>query len=172
MLAAKILGKRTPIERFPRGRSLANFLGLTPGCRSSGKTERMGSITKEGSRMVRFLLGQVIVHLLRRDRSVRAWYQGIKRRRGSKIARVAVMRRLATIIWRMLRTGEPWRPGSSGSETPSAADDPRQAREPRTRRTVLSALSGGVRGQGADSDASTTGSSSLVGRKGETRCPA
>ena len=73
-----------PIKRFPHGRSLANFLGLTPGCRSSGETERMGSITKVGSRMVRFLLAQVVLHLQRRDATVRAWYQRIKRRRGSR----------------------------------------------------------------------------------------
>jgi transposase len=114
-----------PIERFPQGRSLANFLGLTPGCRSSGDRERVGSITKIGSRMVRYLLAQAIQHVLRRDGSIRAWYQRIKRRRGSKVARVAVMRRTATIMWRMLHTGEPWRSGRTRSERPEA-DEPRQ----------------------------------------------
>ena len=114
-IAVAIVCRIVPIGRFPHGRSLANFLGLTPGSRSSGDTERLGSITKVGSRMVRFLLAQVILHLLRRDGTVRAWYQRIKRRRGSKIARVAVMRRTATIMWRMLSTGEPWRPGAASS---------------------------------------------------------
>src|SRR6516165_4612628 len=118
-----------PMERFPQGRSLANFLGLTPGCRSSGDTERVGSITKIGSRMVRYLLAQAIQHLLRRDGSIRAWYQRLKRRRGSKVARVAVMRRTATIMWRMLSTGEPWRCGRARSEMPEA-DEPRQTRVP------------------------------------------
>src|SRR5215469_14792113 len=108
-IALAITSRIKPIARFPRGRSLANFLGLTPGCRSSGDTERVGSITKIGSRMVRYLLAQVIQHLLRRDATIRAWFQRIKRRRGSKIARVAVMRRTATIMWRMLSTGQPWR---------------------------------------------------------------
>ena len=110
-IAVAIACRVSPIERFQRGRSLANFLGLTPGCRSSGETERVGSITKVGSRMVRYLLAQAVQHLLRRDGGVRAWYPRIKRRRGGKIARVAVMRRTATIMWRMLRTGQPWRPG-------------------------------------------------------------
>ncbi len=111
-----------PIARFPRGRSLSNFLGLTPGCRSSGDTERRGSITKIGSRMVRYLLAQVIQHRLRRDSSVRAWFQRIKRRRGAKIARVAVLRRTATLQWRMLSTGEPWRPGKADKEKPATGD--------------------------------------------------
>jgi len=96
-----------PIERFPRPGSLANYWGLTPGCRNSGDaTDRLGSITKEGSAIVRFILGQWVLHVLRRDASLRAWYSRIKKRRGSKIARVAVMRRLATIIWHMVRHDE------------------------------------------------------------------
>jgi len=43
-----------PIERFPRPASLANYWGLTPGCRNSGDaTDRLGSITKQGSAMAR-----------------------------------------------------------------------------------------------------------------------
>jgi len=167
-IAVAITCRILPIGRFPRGRSLANFLGLTPGNRSSGDTERLGSITNVGSRMVRFLLAQVILHLLRRDSTVRAWYQRIKRRRGSKIARVAVMRRTATILWRMLRTGEPWRPGPAGSATPAAASDPRPAQPRRGRRTVLSALSASE----AETTGSSTGSSSLSGGEEVTRCPA
>jgi transposase len=153
-----------PIERFPQGRSLANFLGLTPGCSSSGDTERVGSITKIGSRMVRYLLAQAIQHLLRRDGNVRTWFLRIKRRRGSKIARVAVMRRTATIMWRMLSTGEPWRAGKAGLEVPSAAGDPGQMNSPPTN------LSGPLV---SDSEAggSSTGSSSLLAGEEVASCP-
>jgi transposase len=95
------------IENFPRPGSLANYWGLTPGCRNSGDaTDRLGSITKEGSQIARFILGQLVVHALRRDASMKAWHARIKKRRGSKIARVAVMRRLATIIWHMVKNKE------------------------------------------------------------------
>ena len=98
-----------PIERFPRPGSLANYWGLTPGCRNSGEaTDRLGSITKQGSAMARFILGQMVVHVLRRDPWMKAWYGRIKRRRGSKIARVAVMRRLATVIGQMVKHNEPY----------------------------------------------------------------
>jgi len=81
------------IDRFPRPGSLANYWGLTPGCRNSGDaTDRLGSITKQGSAMARFILGQMVLHVLRRDVAMKAWYAKIKRRRGSKIARVAVIR--------------------------------------------------------------------------------
>jgi transposase len=100
------------IERFPRPGSLANYWGLTPGCRNSGQvTDRLGSITKQGSAMARFILAQLVLHVLRRDAWMKAWYGRIKRRRGSKIARVAVMRRLATIIWHMVKHNEPYAAG-------------------------------------------------------------
>ena len=91
------------IERFPRARSLANYWGLTPGCRNSGEdTQRLGNITKAGSGMARWLLAQVTYKVLRKDARLREWFKRIKRRRGSTVARVAVMRKLATIIWHML----------------------------------------------------------------------
>jgi hypothetical protein len=45
------------IERFPRAHSLANYWGLTPGCRNSGENDqRLGRITKAGSSTARWLL--------------------------------------------------------------------------------------------------------------------
>ncbi len=99
-----------PIDRFRRPESLANFFGLAPGVNDSGEsTGRVGSITKRGSATARFLLGQLITHVLREDPQLREWYRKVKRRRGSKVARVAAMRRLTTIIWHMLKTGEAYR---------------------------------------------------------------
>ena len=93
------------VERFPRSRSLANYWGLTPGCRDSGETRRPGSITKAGSTIARWLLAQMTRQVLRKDAKLREWFKRIKRRRGSSIARVAVMRKMATIIWHMLTKG-------------------------------------------------------------------
>jgi transposase len=91
------------VERFPRAHSLANYWGLTPGCRNSGEsTQRLGGITKAGSAMARWLLAQVTHKVLRKDARLRDWFKRIKRRRGATIARVGVMRKLATIIWHML----------------------------------------------------------------------
>ena len=88
-----------PIERFPSPRSLANYFGLTPSCHNSGNVQdRLGSITKQGSKIARFILGQLVLHFLKQDPKMRKWYRNIKLRRGSKIARVAVMRRITTIF--------------------------------------------------------------------------
>ena len=108
--AVAISSRIGSIERFKHADSLANFFGLTPGCRNSGEaTQRLGSITKRGSKMVRYLLGQAVIKVLRFDGAMRNWFKRIKKRRGSKIARVAVMRRLATIIWHMLTKKQKYR---------------------------------------------------------------
>lgn len=97
------------VQRFPQPRSLPNYFGITPGCRNSGNaTHRLGSITKQGSTIARFILGQAVVHVLKKDAKIRRWYRRIKSRRGAKIARVAVMRRLTTIIWHMLTHRVPY----------------------------------------------------------------
>jgi len=115
-----------PITRFPHARSLGNYFGLTAGCRNSGESDRPGSMTKAGHPTARFLLGQAVLHALRRDAGLRSWYRRVKRRRGVKVARVAVMRRLCEALWHMLRQQEPYRPVGSTkpakkSRTPCAA---------------------------------------------------
>jgi transposase len=132
------------IERFPHARSLPHYWGLTPGCRNSGDaTQRLGSITKQGSAMARFILTQMVVHVLRRDARMKEWYQRIKKRRGAKIARVAVMRRLATILWYMLKRQQPYRPGGKGAE----GSDPGCGCKAPDRNAFLEARQGRSRGR-------------------------
>ena len=127
------------IQRFPHARSLAHYFGLTPGCRNSGDaTRRLGSITKQGSAIARFLLAQMVLHVLRRDARMKQWYCRIKRRRGAKIARVAAMRRLATIIWHMLKHQQPYRCGGTAAE----GIDPACGCVPPDRNAFMKALQG------------------------------
>jgi len=108
------------IERFPHAGSLAKYWGLTPRSNNSGDSkQRLGSITKEGSALARFILGQMVLHVLRRDAATKEWYRRIKKRRGAKIARVAVMRRLATILWYMIKRQQPYK--LSAANDPAAA---------------------------------------------------
>ena len=103
MGAITLLSRIGDIERFPNPDSLANYFGLTPGCRNSGETNRPGSITKAGSRIARHVLNFAIIQVTKKDKSMHDWHKAIKKRRGAKIARVAVMRKLATIIWHILK---------------------------------------------------------------------
>jgi transposase len=131
------------IERFPHARSLAHYWGLTPGCRNSGDaTRRLGSITKEGSALARFILAQMVLHVLRRDPRLKEWYRRIKKRRGAKIARVAVMRRLATILWHMVKHQEPYRLGGK-----LEGDDNEFGCTPPDRKAFFQVLQGRSRGE-------------------------
>ena len=104
MGAITLLSRIVDIARFKTPDSLANYFGLTPGCRNSGEaTQRLGSITKAGSRMARCVLNHAVLHVTRKCDGMKKWHKNIKARRGAKTARVAVMRKLATIIWHILR---------------------------------------------------------------------
>ncbi len=130
------------LARFRTPRSLSNYFGLTPSCRNSGETnQRLGSITKEGSVLVRFLLGQMVMHVLRRDATMRTWYQRIKKRRGSKIARVAVMRRMTVIFWHMLKEQQPY----IVAATPKLKPSPRRSKQQPTATVAVAAAAASLR---------------------------
>jgi transposase len=103
MGAITLLSRIGDITRFKNPRSLANYFGLTPGCHNSAGKQRVGGITKAGSVAARNVLNFAVNHIVRKDNAMKQWHKKIKTRRGAKTARVAVMRKLATIIWHMLR---------------------------------------------------------------------
>jgi transposase len=91
------------VERFQCGKQIASYLGLVPLEDSSGKRRRLGHITKQGSSMLRFLLVQA-AHVA--TRSLPEWrnqYFRLMMRRGRKIAKVALARKLAVRLYWMWR---------------------------------------------------------------------
>lgn len=97
-----IIGKA---ERFQCGKQIASYLGLVPWEESSGERRRLGHITKQGSSMLRFLLVEA-AHV--NTRSLPEWrgkYFHLMMRRGRKIAKVAMARRLAIRLYWMWRKG-------------------------------------------------------------------
>jgi transposase len=95
-----IIGKA---DRFQCGKQIASSLGLVPLEKSSGNQRRLGHITKQGNSPLRFLLveaAQVTV------RSLPEWgskYCHLTLRRGRKIAKVAMARKLAVRLYWMMR---------------------------------------------------------------------
>lgn len=92
-----------PVERFPRSRKLSGYLGLDPMMDASGQRRRIGSISKQGNSMMRWLLVEAGQAAARWDPELRRLYQRLKFRRGSQIAKIAVARRLAVRLYWMLR---------------------------------------------------------------------
>jgi len=91
--------------RFPTGRHLASYLGLTPRERSSGLVRRLGRISKRGDAYLRMLLihgaRAVLWHAKKpsqQDR-LRSWGLAVEQRRGHNKAAAAVANKLARICW-------------------------------------------------------------------------
>jgi transposase len=92
------------IARFSNAKKLASYFGLAPRVRQSAETERHGHITKEGNRMVRWLVIQAaLVHTRRGKAPSRKHYLGVLRRRGKQIARVAVANKILGAIFHMMK---------------------------------------------------------------------
>ena len=108
MGAITLLSRIGDIKRFKNPDAFSNYFGVTPGCHNTGGKHRVGGITKRGNAIARQVLNFAVNHVVRKDPAMKEWHKKIKKRRGAKTARVAVMRRLATIIWHMLRWGKPY----------------------------------------------------------------
>jgi len=92
-------------DRFQCGKQVASYLGLVPLEDSSGHRRRLGHITKQGSSMLRFLLVEAAQVTVRSLPEWRSKYFHLMMRRGRKIAKVAMARRLAIRLYWMWRKG-------------------------------------------------------------------
>jgi transposase len=92
-------------ERFQCGKQIASYLGLVPLEESSGNRRRLGHITKQGNALLRFLLVEAAQVSARSIPEWRNKYFHLAMRRGRKIAKVAMARRLAVQMFWMWRKG-------------------------------------------------------------------
>jgi transposase len=103
--AAVLVAEIGDVTRFPTPAHLCSWCGLTPKHRESDLKTRRGRISKQGSRLIRATLIEGIsryhggAHL---DRQ----YQQIVKRRGKHKARVALARKVLTLVYYGLRDGE------------------------------------------------------------------
>jgi len=92
-------------ERFGCGKQIASYLGLVPEEDSSGERRRLGHISKQGNSLLRFLLVEAAQVTVRSDQRERNRFFHLAQRRGRKIAKVAMARRLAIRLYWMWRRG-------------------------------------------------------------------
>lgn len=95
------------IGRFRRSKQLVSYVGLNPRESSSGGKQRLGSISKQGNSMLRFLLVEAAQTASRFDPELQRDYQRLKFRRGSAVAKVAIARKLAVRLYWKLREAGP-----------------------------------------------------------------
>jgi transposase len=114
-----------PVERFPHSRKLVSYLGLNPREDSSAGRQRLGSISKQGNTMMRWLLIESAQTAARLDPQLRRTYQRLKHQRNnSGVGKVAVARRLVVRLFWMLRTRHNYTQLVHMSGSPSSAVAP------------------------------------------------
>ena len=96
------------IDRFPDYKKLVSWAGLAPSLHQSGNVEYHGNITKQGSKMLRWIMVEAARVAVNHDTRMRSFYERVKHRRGSQKAIIAVANKMLKIIWFMLTRREPY----------------------------------------------------------------
>ena len=92
------------VTRFPRlSKQIASFAGLDPVERSSAGRVRFGSISKAGSRLLRYQLGLSAQIASRSDQKLKSFYKRLAKKKPKPVAKTAAARRLLVKLAIMLR---------------------------------------------------------------------
>jgi transposase len=103
--AAVLVAEIGDVSRFPTPAHLCSWVGLTPKHRESDLKTRRGRISKQGSRLVRATLIEGISRYHGGAHLATHYYQ-LAKRRGRNKARVALARKVLTLVYYGLRDGE------------------------------------------------------------------
>lgn len=105
------------ISRFSGAHAVESYLGLVPGEDSSSERRRRTSITKAGPPALRWCLVQAAwaARRARRADPMQRWADAIEKRRGTRVAVLALARKLAGILYAIWRDGTEYDPHRSGA---------------------------------------------------------
>jgi transposase len=103
------------ISRFRSAHAVESYLGLVPGEHSSSERQRRTSITKAGPTALRGCLVQAAwaARRTRRKDPMQRWADEVEKRRGTRVAVLALARKLAGILYAIWRNGGVYEPHRS-----------------------------------------------------------
>lgn len=104
--ALLVIAEVGDVSRFRSPRKLTSWAGLTPKTRSSDAKVRTGHISRQGSPALRWAMVEAAQKAERSGGHLREMFERIAKRRGRKIARVAVAREILELCYYGLRDGE------------------------------------------------------------------
>ena len=99
-------------DRFKKSKAVGAFFGLTPKRCQSGETDVTGGITRVGDASVRSALhdaANVLLSRVARFSALKRWAMEVAKRRGMRRAKVALARKLATVLHRIWADGTEFR---------------------------------------------------------------
>jgi transposase len=115
--AIRFVAALDEISRFPSAHTVESYLGLVPGEDSSSERRRRTGITKAGPTALRWCLVQAAWAARRRRRKdpMHRWVDEVEKRRGTRVAVLALARKLAGILFAIWRDGTVYEPRRSGA---------------------------------------------------------
>lgn len=109
LVATALIAEVGDWKAFSSGRNLAAWIGLVPKQHSTGGKARLGGISKQGNRYLRWLLiagAMAVIRYARQHGTKRLWLARIMERRPIKVAAVALANKIARMAWAMMVRGE------------------------------------------------------------------
>ncbi len=97
------------IQRFPNHGKLCSYAGLIPSMHASGGKVRMGPVTKQGSKWLRWILVECALHAIKKSIHYGDLYTRVARKHGNGTARIAVARSMLRAIYAMLKFNRPYK---------------------------------------------------------------
>lgn len=103
VIALTLVAEIGDINRFKNSKFLVSYAGLEPSTKSSGGKTNHGSVTKQGNPLIRFAVSEAVMHLLKKNSKLKAFYDLKSKEKGKSKARVACMRKVLTYVYIMLK---------------------------------------------------------------------
>jgi transposase len=105
--AVRFVAALDDVQRFAKAHAVESYLGLVPGEDSSSERKRRTSITKAGPSALRWTLVQAAwaARRCRRTDPMLLWAREVEKRRGRRVAILALARKLAGILFALWRDG-------------------------------------------------------------------
>lgn len=108
IITGVIMAEVGDISRFPTARCFAAYCGVTPSVKASGGKTYLGKTNKHASSYLRWCLAEAVVHIHKRDPVMKQAYERLTTTKGKGKAKVALMNKLARIIFAVLKRKSPY----------------------------------------------------------------
>ena len=108
VIASIVLAEIDNITRFRNSDAFVSYCGVIPKDRSSGSKNHKGRLRTDCNQFLKWALIQAVIPAIRHDRILRKDYQMTKERTNSSTARIVIARKLARIIYHVLKEQRPY----------------------------------------------------------------